>query len=123
MLLREDIPQDLLPTAEAALAWVNRTRDTSFELTGLADLLPGEVAAPPDEAFELGLVLCDGDICAREQVRASRDGDGWAFQWAEAPRAEIPPLLDPPAGVRSGWIDQQLQAFDFVLLLFYRGRW
>jgi hypothetical protein len=36
---------------------------------------------------------------------------------------DIPPLLDPPVGVRREWLDRQLEQHEFVLLLFYRGLW
>ncbi len=123
MLLPEDIPTLLRPTAAAALVWLNRERGTNYALTGLANVEMAEVDTLPAEPFELGLVLCDGDICAREQVRVRSAGDAHEFSFVEAPPADIPPLLDPPAGVRSRWLDQQLEKFDFILLLFYRGRW
>ena len=31
--------------------------------------------------------------------------------------------LDPPPGLRARWLDEQLEQHDFLLLLFYRGRW
>ncbi len=120
MLLREDIPESFLAPAEAALRWINAKEGTSYELTGLAE-------APRTATFEspaeLGLVLCDGDLCSREQIRITGSDGGWQFEPAEAPVAEIPPLLDPPVGVRSRWLEAQLEKFEFVLLLFYRGRW
>ena len=36
---------------------------------------------------------------------------------------DIPPLLDPPEGVRRSWLDDELAKHEFVLLLFYRGLW
>jgi len=36
---------------------------------------------------------------------------------------DIPPLLDPPGGLRSKWLDAQLDKFEFVVLLYYRGLW
>ena len=91
-------------------------------MTGLID---GEsaLAAAPGDAYELGLVLCDGDLCARAQVHILPDGDAYRFRFVEAQELAIPPLLDPPAGVRRQWLDEQLDKFDFILLLFYRGRW
>jgi hypothetical protein len=35
----EDIPPQLQPAAEAALAWINQERGTQFKLTGLYDAL------------------------------------------------------------------------------------
>ena len=33
------------------------------------------------------------------------------------------PLLDPPPGVRAGWLDDVLPKYSFVVLVFYRGFW
>jgi hypothetical protein len=123
MLLREEIPPELRPPAEAALAWLNGERGTNYALTGLADAQAAEAGRAPASTFELGLVLCEGDICAREQVSVRREGESYEFSFVEAPPAEIPALLDPPRDVRRRWLDQQLETFDFILLLFYRGRW
>ena len=115
----EDIPQELRPAAEAALAWVNRERGARFKLTGLVDV---------DEAVggnggEMGLVLCQDEVCIREQVRVERAGDGYRVSAVEAAPSSIPPLLDPPVGVRRDWLDRQLDRHAFVVLLFYRGLW
>ncbi len=120
MLETADIPPHLAEPAEAAVAWLNRKRDASFALTGLVDTPEG---AALGSEFELGLVLCDHDICAREQVRVQRRGDAWDFQLVAADEPTIPPLLDPPEGVRARWLDEQLAKHDFILLLFYRGLW
>ena len=121
----EEIPLALQPAARAALAWINRERGAQFELTGLVD--PEQaLSADPAAPMELGLVLCQGDVCLREQVRIQRNGDGFqvaAVQPDEADDAVIPPHLDPPAGVRSGWLDEQLAKHAFVVLVFYRGFW
>ena len=122
MHLREDIPASLLPQAQAALEWINSERGTRFELTGLADSDPAP-ASEPGQTYELGLVVCDGEICAREQVVVTESNGQYGFAFAEAHAATIPPLLDPPLGLRRQWIDEQLGKFDFILLLFYRGRW
>ena len=37
MFLRDEIPEDLLSTAEQAVTWLNQQRGTEFSLTGLAD--------------------------------------------------------------------------------------
>ena len=50
-------------------------------------------------------------------------GDGFRFSFVEAAVRDIPPLLDPPVGVRSQWLAGQLKKHEFVLLLFYRGLW
>jgi hypothetical protein len=42
----------------------------------------------------------------------------------ETPEVGSPaPLLDPPAGVRAGWLDQVPPKHAFTVLLFYRGFW
>lgn len=118
----EEIPAALRPPAEAALAWINQTQATDYELTGLVDHEQA-MQAEPGQPFDLGLVLCDGEICAREQVQVQPDGDSYQFRLLEAAAREIPPLLDPPPGVRSQWLDDVLGRHEFVLLLFYRGLW
>ena len=117
MILAADIPASLRPAAEAGLAWVNRERGTRYSLTGLVDV---------DEETgdgELGLVLCDGELCVREQVRVERARQGFRISAVDAGPSEIPAHLDPPPGVRSDWLDRQLNEHAFVLLLFYRGLW
>jgi hypothetical protein len=122
MQLREKIDPEVLVPAEAALTWLNKERGTNFRLTGLAD---DEATAPAQigDTSELGLVLCDGDICMREQVRVVKTEAGFDVSSVGIDDNRIPALLDPPVGVRSRWLDDQLAKFDFVLLLFYRGRW
>lgn len=120
MLETANIPPHLLEPAEAAVVWLNQQHNAHFALTGLVDV-PED--ATSDAEFELGLVLCDHDICAREQVRVQHNGDGWEFQLVAANDPTIPPLLDPPEGVRARWLDEQLAKHDFILLLFYRGLW
>ncbi len=120
MHLREDIPTQLVPVAQAALSWVNDVRATSYSLTGLVDVDEAENA---DEPFELGLVLCDGELCRREQVRVAPEGEAYHFDFVAEAAPDVPPLLDPPEGVRKEWLDRQLQNHEFVLLLYYRGLW
>ena len=120
MLLRKDIPVQVLPAAEAALSWVNDVRATGYELTGLVD---ADEVASAGEPFELGLVLCDGELCMREQVRVVPDGGAYHFDFVAEAAPDIPPLLDPPEGIRKEWLDRQLENHEFVLLLYYRGLW
>ena len=118
----EDIPGEWAPAAEAALAWVNASQERAFKLTGL---VLAEGAQPPSgpAPVECGLVLCQEDFCSREQVRIRAGDDGFEIELVPAQAPEIPPLLDPPAGVRSRWLDQQLEKYRFVVLLYYRGLW
>ena len=118
----ESIPSILRPQAEAALSWINETQERSYELTGLVDYEQA-LKAEDGEAYELGLVLCDGEICAREQVRVGPSGSGFQFSFVDAAEREIPPLLDPPVGVRSGWLEAEMARHKLMVLLFYRGLW
>ena len=62
------VPPSLQTAVEGALQWMNDTRSKPFEITGLV----GEeraLNASVGETFELGLVLCDGEICTCEQVQ------------------------------------------------------
>ena len=118
----EEIPERLQPAAEAALAWINTQQDAQFRITGLVD--PDKaLAATTGEPMDLGLVLCDGDLCLREQVRVKALADGYEVSGVEAEAAEIPVHLDPPVGIRGEWLDQQLEKYEFILLLYYRGLW
>ena len=119
---KQDIPETLRPVAEAAVLWFNLEQGHSFELTGLVDY-ESALTADPTEAYELGLILCDGEICARQQVGVQPGETGPKFSFIAAQAAEIPPLLDPPVGVRANWLDTVLAKHEFVLLLFYRGLW
>ena len=117
-----DIPPTVTSPANAAVDWINNTEQSNYELTGVVDY-DSAFSAQPGEPYELGLILCDGELCRREQVRViERDGE-FEFNRAEMRQAAIPPLLDPPVGLRKAWLDEQLEKFDFILLLFYRGRW
>ena len=123
MSVTEEIPKELEPAASAAVAWLNDTRGTAFRLTGVVDT-DAALATPPDEPREFGVILCEGEQCLREQVRVTPNGSEFAVEAIRADRADaIPALLDPPVGVRRTWIDDQLKRYDFILLLFYRGRW
>ena len=120
MLLKEDIPKDLQIALDGAVDWINVKYETSFELTGLADTkTPTDVETP----FELGVVLCDGEICDRKQIRFRPSAAGFEFSVLDLAEPSVPALLDPPEGNRVGWLDQQLEKFEFVLLLYYRGLW
>ena len=122
MQLQENVPPPLIAPARAALAWINDTWGTQFRLTGVVDT-EAALGAKPGEPLEFGVVLCEGELCRREQVRVTARRDGFEVTAVEAVDPEIPALLDPPIGVRSRWIDGQVAKHRFVLLLFYRGRW
>ena len=117
----EHIHAQLEAPVAAALDWINSNQGRQFTVTGLVGEAQALEAAP-GEAFELGIVLCDGEICSREQVVITPEADSYQIS-LQQPEFEIPPLLDPPEGVRQGWLSEQLEKHDFLLLLFYRGRW
>ncbi len=122
MQLREDIPEPLRAPAHAALTWINAHQGREFTLSGvLAD--DAVCAVPPSEGYELGLVLCDGELCAVEQVRVQGPPENYRFSVVERDASEIPALLDPPQGVRRDWLIEKLEQHEFLLLLYYRGRW
>lgn len=118
----EEIPVHLQPAADAALSWINNERGANYKLTGLVDpdldWRPGE-----GQPTELGLVLCENDMCAREQVRIQKHGDVFQIAEVELGEPKIPAHLDPPEGVRGHWIEDQLSKHAFVVLVFYRGFW
>ena len=116
----EKIPDHLKPPAKSALDWINQSHDGNYELTGL---LGAQSVSDISEPFELGMVLCDGEICAREQVKFLPKKSGFDFELVQSASPEIPPLLDPPRGLRARWIDEQFEKFDFIVLLYYRGLW
>ncbi len=118
--------------AAAARAWFARKYESEFKLTGIVD--PEGSLAPDAQtgARDLQLILCgsqDGqDVCLRErfQVRPSEAEGDFDVTHIEVTGPEIgspAPLLDPPPGVRVGWLDGALQKHAFVVLLFYRGFW
>ncbi|MEM9623462.1 MAG: hypothetical protein AAF993_17580 [Pseudomonadota bacterium] len=122
MELAEDIPAQFQAAAGAALDWINTQQARNYKLTGLVDY-ESALAAAEGEPYDIGLVLCYGELCARELVRVTPDRAQFAFSFVDAPLREVPPLLDPPEGVRSTWLDAVLARHEFVLLLFYRGLW
>jgi len=119
---QQDIPAALQSPVNAAVAWINEQESHSFELTGVLDT-EAALNTPLGEPFELGLVLCDGELCTRQQIKFTPATDRYSFNSTEEAARDIPPLLDPPAGVRTSWLTDVLEKHEFVLLLFYRGLW
>ncbi|MFT7654759.1 MAG: hypothetical protein ACI9UU_003880 [Candidatus Azotimanducaceae bacterium] len=130
MQTQTNIPEQLRPQVDAAVLWINQhysqndgwQEGQTFEVTGLVDY-EAALTAANGENYELGLVLCDGEICAREQIQVQPIGDGFEFSLVRAAVREIPALLDPPKGIRGGWLENELAKYEFVVLLFYRGLW
>jgi hypothetical protein len=123
MLIKNSIPLQLRRPAETALVWINKTQERSFELTGLVDYESALEEQNTGKNFELSLVLCDDDICACQKVKIQSVNESYKFTLVVGKIREIPPLLDPPEGVRSKWLSQVLDKHEFVILLFYRGLW
>ena len=123
----DELPDDIVPRAlrapvKAALQWINDSQKTQFQLTGIVDEQQG-LDADEDAAYEIGLVLCDGEICKCERVQIIPIGKQYEFKLSQLEKPSVPALLDPPKGLRETWLDEQLAKHKFLLLLFYRGRW
>ena len=122
----ETIPDALAAQAEAARAWFANARGAEFELTGIVD----PDAVPDAATRELQLILCgeeDGQpVCLRERFRVSAVRGGFDVAHVDAPAPALgspAPHLDPPTGMRAGWLDEVVAKHAFVVLLFYRGFW
>jgi hypothetical protein len=121
MRVVEEIPQALRSEVNAALAWLNAEQGRSFKLTGIVD--PKEAERSGGAPHDLTLILCDGDLCVREQVRVRAAGGGFEIGRADAAREDPPAELDPLPGARIGWLESALAKHAFVVLVFYRGFW
>lgn len=128
--IEESIPAHLVDEAEAARAWFSRERGSAFKLTGIVDPENAPEPEGANGARRLQLILCgteDGqDVCLREgfEVRPASTGFEVTLLGDSAPEVGSPaPLLDPPAGVRAGWLQLTLARHAFVVLVFYRGFW
>jgi hypothetical protein len=135
--VEETIPPEFAAEAEAARQWFAHQQSSDFKLTGIVD--PDDVLAPDSQsgARELQLILCgnrDGqDVCLRERFAVTAKNGGFdvthlddADALGDDARFKVgspAPLLDPPKGVRSSWLDDALKQHAFVVLVFYRGFW
>lgn len=119
----ETIPEEIRAEVAAAVAWLSHERGHSFSVTGIVD--PEEIRARRNGgALELGLVLCDGDLCVRENVCVRPTPTGFDFSLPADAAGEDPPAeVDPLPGVRKDWLATQLARHAFVVLVFYRGFW
>jgi hypothetical protein len=128
--VEESIPANLVDEAEAARAWFSRERGSEFKLTGIVDPEDVRERDPQTQARQIQLILCgsrDGqDVCLREHFEVTPASEGFHVTLLEDSTPDVgspAPLLDPPVGARSGWLDRTLAQHAFVLLLFYRGFW
>ena len=128
----ETVPEELRPEVDAALAWLNAERGADYRVSGVVDpetTIAARAAGSDD--YELGLVLCQEELCLREQLGVRPVADGFELSLVEAPpiagradRGWDPPAeLDPAPGARSGWFEQKLAQHEFIVVLFYRGFW
>ena len=118
----ERVPDNIATPVDAALEFIRAKRGDGFDITGIVDPFDA-FESEKTEPIELGLILCDGEICIREQVLLTKVGENWAVSEADQKDSLIPAHLDPPAGVRLDWLQRQIDDYSFVLLLYYRGLW
>ena len=121
MRIVEEIPGALQPEVDAALAWLDAEQGRRFRVSGIVD--PETALRSGGAAHELTLILCDGDLCVREQVRVRARSGGFEITRADAAREDPPAELDPLPGVRARWLEAALAQHAFVVLIFYRGFW
>jgi len=126
----ETIPDALATEAEAARAWFSGKKGTEFKVTGIVD--PDDVGERDTTwaARELQLILCgsqDGhEMCLRERFALTPSDHGFDvvhLKETSSDPGSPAPLLDPPEGVRKGWLDTVTANNAFVVLVFYRGFW
>ena len=79
-----------MPVTNAALLWINNINDSNYELTSVVDY-DAALKALPGESYEIGLILCDGEICTREQVRVVEHDGEFKFKRVEKAHDAIPP--------------------------------
>ena len=118
--MEHDIPARLRIPVNDALQWLNHESSSNYQLTGI---LGAEQVDDLNKPFDIGLILCDGEICARKQIEFTPSNGGFVFSQLELEAPTIPPYLDPPEEVRKGWINNELSKNEFILLIFYRGLW
>ena len=61
---------------------------------------------------DLALILCDGDLCVREQVSVRAVEGRFEIARADAAREDPPAELDPLPGVRTGWLEEKLASCE-----------
>ena len=133
-VIQEVIPEAFADEAEAARSWFAHQQSADFALTAIVD--PQDVLSHHADtgARELELILCGQqagqELCLRERFIVRSEGDGYEVtHLAEPPQdptaatsiGSPAPMLDPPVGVRAGWLDSVLPQYAFVVLVFYRG--
>jgi hypothetical protein len=124
--IQETIPDHLADAAEAARAWFSADQGSEFKLTGIVD--PVEANEAPTGPLQL--ILCGTqagqEVCLRERFDVTSAGSGFEVAHVEDAAPEfgsVAPLLDPPAGERTSWLDATAKKHAFTVVLFYRGFW
>jgi hypothetical protein len=121
----ETIPEVLQPRVDAALAWFNASEDAGGEVFKVTGILDADDALTGSD--DLRLIMCGGDRCEQRSFRVVGTSNGFDVESVDsvlAPTRDRPQAeLDPPPGVRTGWLDKALSQHAFVVLLFYRGFW
>ncbi len=128
--VEETIPDALVSEAEAARAWFSKESGSDFKLTGIVD--PDDIADRSSiaDARELQLILCGSqngqEMCLRERFELTPSGESFNvvhLKETSSDPGSPAPLLDPPEGIRKGWLDTVSAKHAFVVLVFYRGFW
>ena len=121
MQIVEEIPSALQPEVDAARVWLDAEQGRQFAVSAIVD--PEVALRSGGEPHDLTLILCDGDLCVREQLRVRARSGGFEINRPDTTRVDPPAELDPLPGVRSGWLEAALAKHAFVVLVFYRGFW
>ncbi|MCH2082150.1 MAG: redoxin domain-containing protein [Saprospiraceae bacterium] len=126
----QEIPESFLKEAEAARAWFSEREGIEFKVTGIVKPEKATVQEIPTGTREIQLILCGNqeghDLCLRERFELTPFRDSFEVRhlYDTQPISASPaPLLDPPKGTRTGWIDTVLAKHEFIVLVFYRGFW
>lgn len=126
----QKIPESFLEEAEAARAWFSKRKGVEFKVTGIVNLKKVPVEETSTGTREIQLILCGNqqghDLCLRERFELTPSGNSFEVRHlndTEPISGSPAPLLDPPKGTRTEWIDTELAKHEFITLVFYRGFW
>ena len=78
--MEQEIPFELRAPTKKALQWLNRENNSDYDLTGLVG---AEKVSDLSKPFEIGLILCDGELCARKQIAFTPTNKGFIFSQIE----------------------------------------
>ena len=117
------IPESIAPVANSALRWINDEQGNNFELTGVVDYPSASQHQIQVKPTSWAWCCATVKYALANKLRWSSMRGSLRLAGLRRGHGDIPPLLDPPVGLRASWLDEQLAKFEFILLLFYRGRW